>query len=70
MDSLVQSFLNIQPQMRKNEVWRAVDFAQHLTDSLSLPRGERQTAEYRCNLPDLDTTRMVVENGFYHQPLL
>ena len=70
MESLVQSFLNIQPQMRKNEVWRAVDFAGHLTDSLSLPRGERQTAEYHCNIPDLDTTRMVIENGFCHHPLL
>lgn len=68
MDSLVQGFRDIQPQMRKNEVWRHVDFTSMLTDQLLLPKGERQTVEYRCNIPDLDAERLVIENGFFHHP--
>ena len=68
MEKIVQDFLNIQPQMRKNEVWRFVDFSSLLTEELTLPHGERQTAEYRCNVPDMEALRMVVENGFCHQP--
>lgn len=67
MEKIVQDFLNIQPQMRKNEVWRFVDFSAFLTEELALPQGERQTAEYRCNVPDMEALRMVVENGFCHQ---
>lgn len=68
MESLVQSFLDIQLQMRKDEVWNTADFAKHLTNELSLPQGERQTAAYRCNIPNLETTRLVVENGLCHEP--
>jgi len=70
METLAQEFLNIQPRLRKDEVWRSVDFSSLVHDQLSLPKGEeRQTAAYHCNIPDLDTDRMVVENGYYHQPL-
>lgn len=67
MEKIVQDFLNIQPQMRKDEVWRFVDFSSSLTDELTLPHGERQTAEYHCNVPDMEAARIVVENGFCHQ---
>lgn len=67
MESIVQQFRDIQPQMRKNEVWRFVDFSSHLTDHLQSSMGERQTAQYHCNIPNLDTTRFVIENGFCHQ---
>ena len=69
MEKIVKELRDIQPLMRKNEVWRAVDFSALLTDELGLPRGERQTADYRCNIPDLDADRIVVENGFCHQAL-
>lgn len=69
MEKIVKEFRDIHPRMRKNEVWRNVDFAALLTDSLALPQGERQTAEYHCNIPNLDANRVVVENGFCHEPL-
>lgn len=67
MEKLVQQFRDIQPQLRKNEVWRFADFSAMLTDDLALPNGERQTAEYHCNIPDLDALRFVTENGLCHQ---
>lgn len=70
MERIIQQFRDIQPTLRKNEVWRHVDFTSLLTDELSLPQGERQTAEYHCNIPDLDAVRFVIENGLCHQPLL
>ena len=69
MDKLIQDFRDIQPRLRKDEVWRHVDFSNLLTDELTLPKGERQTVEYHCNIPDLDAVRLVVENGYCHQPL-
>ena len=69
MEKSVKQLRDIQPLMRNNEVWRAVDFSALLTDDLSLPQGERQTADYRCNIPGLDADRIVVENGFCHQTL-
>lgn len=67
MENLVQQFRDIQPQLRKNEVWRFVDFSALLTSELSLPNGERQTAEHHCNIPNLDALRFVTENGLCHQ---
>ena len=69
MEKIVKEFRDIHPSMRKNEVWRNVDFAALLTDDLALPQGERQTAEYHCNIPNLDAYRVVVENGFCHEQL-
>ena len=70
MEKLVQQFRDIQPTLRKNEVWRFADFSALLTDDLQISHGERQTAEYHCNIPDLDTLRLVVENGYCHMSLL
>lgn len=69
MEKLVKQFRDILPLMRKNEVWRSVDFSNLLTDQLSLSNGERQTAQYHCNIPDLDAQRFVVENGYCHEPI-
>ena len=68
MEKIVQQFRDLQPTLRKNEVWRHVDFAALLSDELQLPKGERQTAEYHCNIPNLDAVRMVTENGYCYQP--
>ncbi|MCQ2294110.1 MAG: Fe-S cluster assembly protein SufD [Bacteroidales bacterium] len=67
MEKIVQQFRDIHPLMRKNEVWRNVDFTSLLTDDLVLSQGERQTADYHCQIPDLEAIRFVVENGYYHQ---
>lgn len=67
MEKLVQQFRDIQHTLRKNEVWRQVDFTDMLNAGLVLPSGERQTAEYRCNIPNLDTYRSFTENGLCHQ---
>ncbi|MBR1834547.1 MAG: Fe-S cluster assembly protein SufD [Bacteroidales bacterium] len=69
MEKIVKDFRDLQPRLRKNEVWRNVDFSALLTDELRLPQGERQTAEYRCNIPNLDALRLVVENGLCHEGL-
>ena len=37
MEKSVKQLRDIQPLMRNNEVWRAVDFSALLTDDLSLP---------------------------------
>lgn len=69
MENIIQQFRDIQLTMRKNEVWRHVDFSDILSNELLLPKGERQTAEYHCNIPDLNAVRIVTENGFcYQQP--
>ncbi len=70
MEKIVQQFRNLQLHLKKDEVWRYVDFSSLLCDELLLPDGERQTAEYRCNIPDLDAVRFVTENGFCHQSAL
>lgn len=67
MEKIVQQFRDIQPSMRKNEVWRYADFSAMLNDELLLPQGERQTAEYHCNIPNLDALRFTIENGFCYQ---
>ena len=69
MEQIVKDFRDIQPRMRKDEVWRNVDFSSMLTGELSLSKGERQTAEYRCNIPNLGADRLVIENGYCHMPL-
>ena len=69
MENIIKQFRNIQSTLRKNEVWRHVDFSDILSSELLLPKGERQTAEYHCNIPDLNAVRIVTENGFcYQQP--
>ena len=69
MENIIQQFRDIQLTMRKNEIWRHVDFSDILSNELLLPKGERQTAEYHCNIPDLNAVRIVTENGFcYQQP--
>ena len=70
MEKIVQQFKDIQFQLRKDEVWRFVDFSALLTDELCQPvSGERQTVGYHCNIPDLEADRMVVENGYCYHPM-
>ena len=54
--------------MRRNEVWRFVDFSEMLTDALALPDIHSTSGpdtHFHCNIPGLDTYRLSVENGFF-----
>ena len=67
MQLLVQQFRDIQPLLRKDEVWRNVDFSDFLTDELQYPQGERIPKMPQCNVTGLDALCAVVENGNCHQ---
>lgn len=55
--------------MRKNEVWRNVDFTDMIVDNMQLPGpGDATCHEVDCNLPDLDTIRITVVNGHCTTP--
>ena len=51
---------------RKNEVWRNVDFGEFMDDELTspLPDNSRQTS-FSCDIPNLNTTKLTVCNGYY-----
>ena len=51
---------------RKNEVWRNVDFGEFMDDELTspLPDNSRQTS-FSCDIPNLDTTKLTICNGYY-----
>lgn len=54
-------------QLRKDEVWRKVDFDAFLKDDMVTPTADnRCTTDICCNIPDLDTFRFSMENGFFH----
>lgn len=49
----------------KDEVWRFVDFSSFLNDNLDLPQSnETHDYEFTCNIPNLDTTRLTLFNGY------
>ena len=49
----------------KDEVWRFVDFSSFLNDSLDIPESdETHEYEFTCNIPNLDTTRLTLFNGY------
>ena len=70
MDSIIQQLRAIRLALRKNEVWRNVDFDDFLTDDLVLPSpDDSYEYTYHCNIPDLDTDRLALVNGYCRQPL-
>ncbi|MCR5424403.1 MAG: Fe-S cluster assembly protein SufD [Bacteroidales bacterium] len=70
MDSIIQQLRAIRLALRKNEVWRNVDFDDFLTDDLVSPSpDDSYEYTYRCNIPDLDTDRLALVNGYCRQPL-
>ena len=71
MNDLIQQFKDIRFQLRKNEVWRGVDFSAMMPENLVLPVAEpREDAAqpYPCNMPDLETLRVTLVNGRCYEP--
>jgi Fe-S cluster assembly protein SufD len=64
MESIIQQFRDIKATMRKNEVWRGVDFDAMLPEGLTMPGDEMpQAKSYQCNIPDLNAKRLTIVNG-------
>ena len=65
MEPIIERFRALRPQLKKDEVWREVDFDAYLTDDLrTATPAERTPFDLTCNIPDLETLRIVVENGY------
>ena len=64
MNDIIEQFREIRAAMRKNEVWRNVDFGEMVPKEMVVP-GERQSGPeaYRCNIPDLRARRLTLVNG-------
>ena len=69
MTDVVQQFRDIRASLRKNEVWRDVDFSDMMPDGMMPPKGEMAAEkDYPCNIPDLDAKRLTVINGHCTSP--
>lgn len=55
--------------MRKNEVWRNVNFEAFLKEELSLPdQAMPRRYDYQCNIPNLEAYRVAFVNGYATMP--
>lgn len=70
MENLIQQLIDLRQQLRKNEVWRDLDFSHFLSPDMRQPLvNEAGTYNLHCNIPNLDTHSVVIENGYCRQPL-
>ena len=70
MNATIDHLRRLPSELRKNEVWRRVDFEQFLVDELQ--PAERQSEcriDLHCNVPNLNTTRLLFWNGYYYNAL-
>lgn len=64
MDNIIQQFRDIRLSLRKNEVWRNVDFSAMIPEGMALPAGDEDSGKsYQCNIPDLEAIRLTLING-------
>ncbi|MBR1517270.1 MAG: Fe-S cluster assembly protein SufD [Bacteroidales bacterium] len=71
MEPIIQELSDLRQQLRKDEVWRDVDFSDLLNDTMRTPRPEDSGHyTFHCNIPMLDTYSIVVENGFCNADLV
>ncbi|MBQ1408913.1 MAG: Fe-S cluster assembly protein SufD [Bacteroidales bacterium] len=64
MTDTVQQFRDIRATMRKNEVWRDVDFSNMMPDGMKTPQPtEIENKDYPCNIPGINTIKITVING-------
>lgn len=67
MDQKIVDFVDIRKSLRKNEVWRDVDFSEIIGENLSMPdECAKSVREIHCTIPELQTFRCTIENGFVH----
>ena len=65
MGDIIDKFRGIAPTLRKNEVWRNVDFSRFTGEGLTLPQATSQRPEeLYCNIPDLGTLQITLVNGY------
>ena len=64
MNDIIQRFNDLRLSLRKDEVWRGVDFSDMLDDEMTIPSQEQKPrSEYQCNIPNLDAMRLTLVNG-------
>lgn len=70
MEAILQQFADLRRKLHKNEVWRNVDFTPFLSAEMRMPHPD-EGGDYtlHCNVPNLDTYSVVIENGYCRQPL-
>lgn len=67
MNATIEQLRGLPHVLRTNEVWRRVDFSNFLTDDLfTSKRTQGSDYECRCHVPNLETTRVVLQNGYYY----
>ncbi len=65
MEQTIEQFRNIALTLRKNEVWRHVDFGDVMgNDFVPASTSGVQPDNLCCNIPDLDCERLTLTNGF------
>lgn len=70
MTDVVQQFRDQRISLRKNEVWREVDFSDMMPEGMRLPKADDIVQnEYFCNIPDLKTIKLTLVNGHCVNPL-
>lgn len=68
MNNIISKLKQCHLELRKDEVWNKVDFDAFLDDEMVIPcREDRCLKQVLCNIPDLETYRITLENGHYHQ---
>ena len=69
-ESIINRFLSLRRELRKDEVWRNVDFASVLAADFRTAAPDMECPyDQACNIPDLETDLVQLENGFCRQPL-
>lgn len=70
MEHLTERLRGLRERLRKNEVWRNVNFDTMLTEDLRLPHEEEcGRDDFHCEVPNLDVYQVVVENGYCRKAL-
>lgn len=68
MDQKILDFVDIRKTLRKNEIWRDVDFSEIIGENLSMPDDcAKSVRDINCNIPELQTLRCTIENGYVHR---
>lgn len=68
MNNTISQLKQCRLDLRKDEVWKKVDFDAFLDDEMVTPSSENRCQnQVLCNIPNLDTYRITLENGHFHK---